>query len=223
VELHYLTQSVKLFWRRPLAGNSGLRSKKNHVNVSSQPAVVSEIIARVIGILVNGDWITIPVPIHYVGPVFGCNLKVIAVEPESLTVATLNMKYMTRSKAEPELAVREWVVHVGNVLMLDPLLPFNVRPGGRGSAALLRPATLWLPTASLRSFRLWRSAAGLRPCRLWRSASRRRPRLRRAARRAMLRKVLRASLAAALLSRFSLTASRLRIQVLTYISKQTHC
>jgi hypothetical protein len=99
------------------------------VNISSQAPVVGEIVPRVIRILVNGDRVSAPVPIHYIWPVNGCNLKVITVEPESLTVAALNMEYMTRSEPEPELTVGEWVVNVRNVLMLDPLFPLYARPG----------------------------------------------------------------------------------------------
>jgi hypothetical protein len=69
------------------------------VNVSSQAAVISEIVAGVVWILVDGDWVAIPVPIHYIWPIDGCNLKVITVEPEPLSVAALDMEYMTRPKA----------------------------------------------------------------------------------------------------------------------------
>lgn len=199
-----------------------LRSEKDDVNVSSQTSVISEIVAGVIGILVNGDGITTPVPIHDVWPIFGCNLKVIAVEPEPLTVAALNIEDMTWSEPEPELTMREWVVHAGNVLVLDPLFPLYVRPGGRDSAVLLWPAALRLDPASLRSSgfgrcasglrrcRSWRRAAsGLRLCRLWRRATGLGPRLRRATPRTTLRKVLLAGLPAALLSRLRLSTSLL--------------
>ena len=119
------------------------------MNVSSQASIVSEIVPRVIGILVNGDGIPIPVPIHHIGPVNGCNLKVIAVEPESFTGTALNVEYMTRSQPEPEPTVREWVVDSGNMFMLDPLFPFDVRPDSSDRASIWRTSLLWSNTLRL--------------------------------------------------------------------------
>lgn len=185
------------------------------MNVSSQATIVSEIVSGVIGILINGDRVAIPIPIHYIWPVDRRNLKIGIVEPESLTVATLNMEYVLRSEAESELTVRKWVVNVGNLFMLNPLFPFDVRPGsgGQGSAAVLSfTASLRLPTASLWPSRLWRAAAGFRP------------RFCRAARRTMLRKMLAGliTLASTSLPAFRFPASLLRIQVLSCVHKQTH-
>lgn len=211
------------------------------MNVSSQAPVISEIVSGVIGILVDGDGITAPVPIRHVRPVNGRNLKVITVEPESLAVAALKMEYVTGSEPEPELTMGEWVVDVRNVLMTDPLFPLYVRPGSyrasvRGSAVFLRPAALRFASASLWFLPLWRSAVGLwfLPlgrsavglwlCLLWRSAAGLRSRLRCAARRTMLRKVLPSTLIdlpSVLLRPFRFTASFLRIQALTHVSKQT--
>jgi hypothetical protein len=188
------------------------------MNVGSQASVVSEIVPRIIGIFVNGDGVAVPVPIDYIWPVSRCDLKVITVEPESLTVAALNMEYMTRSEPEPKLTVREWVVDAGNVLMLNPLFPFDARPGSSDPPRIRGAPTFLWPTAS------GLAAARLRPPSLWCSGAVRRPRLRRAACRTMLRKVLPALmiLRSAVLSSFFLTASLLRIQALTYVDKQTH-
>ena len=227
-----------------------LRSKIDQVNISSEPPVVSEIVPGVIEILVNRDRVAVPVPIDYIWPIFGCDLKVVAVEPESLTVAALYVEYMTRSEAEPKLTVGEWAVDVGNVLMLDPLFPLYVRPGSRnrasvrGSAALFRPSALRLASASLRRAgsrrftaalgpglrraacrRLQLASASLRRSGLWRSTAGVGPGLRCAARRATLRKVLPASLlalASTTCSLFRLIASLLRMQALTHVRKQTH-
>ena len=156
------------------------------MNVSSQTPIVGEIVPRVVWILVNGDGVAVPVPVHYIWPISGYNLKVITVEPESLTVAALDMEYMTRPETEPELAVGEWMVDVRNVLMLDPLFPFYARPGGRGDRAPVRGCA-----AALRRSALWFATASLRPCPfLWRSAAGLRSRLRAATCRTMLRKVL---------------------------------
>ena len=113
-----------------------LRTEIDDVNVGSHAAVISEIVPWIIGVLVNRDRIAGPVPIHYIGPVHGNNLEVITVKPESFTVAAFDMKYMTRSEPEPKLTVGKWVVDVGNVLMLYPLFPLDVRPGSRDRTLL---------------------------------------------------------------------------------------
>jgi len=123
---------------------------------------------------------------------------------------------MTRSKPEAELTMGERVIDVGNVLMLDPLFAFYVRPGRnrasiRGYVSILWPTRLPLASANLRPPGLGRPTAGLTP------------RLRRPPFRTTLRKVLRASLItlrAMLLSPFRFTA--LCIQTITYVTEQAH-
>ena len=56
------------------------------------------------------------------------------------------MEDMTRSESEPKLTVGEWTVDAGNVLVLDPLLPFYARPASIEPISVLAAAFFW-PTA----------------------------------------------------------------------------
>ena len=196
-----------------MRADATLRSEIDHVNVSSQAPVVSEIVSGVIRILVNGDGIAVPVPIRYICPVNGCNLEVITVEPEALTAAARNMEYMSRSEPEPELTVGERVIDVRNMLMLDPLFSFHVRSGSGDRASVGDSAAVLWPGAL-------RFATSLRPCSLWRSGMGLGPRLRRATGRTMLGKVLPARLPS-MLCPFPIM-SFLRIQAWSHVSKDTH-
>lgn len=104
-----------------------LSAQINHVNVSSQPAIVSQIVSWIVGILVNGDRIAIPVPIRDVGPIRLDHLEIVTVEPESVTIPALDMEDVTRAEPEPKLTVGKRMIDVRNMLMLNPLFPFHVR------------------------------------------------------------------------------------------------
>lgn len=161
------------------------------MDVGSEAAVVSEIVARVVRILVDGDRVAVPDPVRYIGPIDRGHFKVVAVEPESLLISALDMEYVTRSEPEAKLTVGKWAIDVRNVLMLDPLFAFDVRTGSRDRAAVRgSAANLWGSAVSFRRAALGLAAASFGPGALRRSAVGFGPWLRRAARRTTLRIML---------------------------------
>ena len=82
------------------------------MNIGPQSCVVRQIPTRIIGIFVDDDRIGSPQPAGYVRIVERSDAPIVIVEPEPLAVATLEVKYVARSKATGKVAVFKRMVQV---------------------------------------------------------------------------------------------------------------
>lgn len=77
----------------------------HHVNVRTEPSVISEIPTWVVRILVNNDGVRRPVPIGYIRNIDWSNAPVPTVEPEPVGTAACKMPNVARAETSSEMAV----------------------------------------------------------------------------------------------------------------------
>jgi hypothetical protein len=82
------------------------------VNVSSQPGVVGQVPAVVIGVRINYYVVTVPVPVVGVGQVKRGDAEVEAAKPETVGAAAFDVPHMSASKAAFESAVLPGMIEV---------------------------------------------------------------------------------------------------------------
>ncbi len=83
-----------------------------YVHVGSEPLVIGQIPAGVVGILVDHDVVAVPVPAIDVGVVPGCNAPVEVIEPETVWAAAAKMPDMLRAESAGEVPVLVGSIHV---------------------------------------------------------------------------------------------------------------
>jgi hypothetical protein len=93
-----------------------------HVDVGSKPRVIGQIPARMIRVLVNHDRIGIPKPIGDIRIIEWSDGKVEAVEPEAVTVTTLEMEDMAGPEATPEVTVLEGALQMKSAVSRSPIV-----------------------------------------------------------------------------------------------------
>src|SRR5579863_9143749 len=101
-------------------------SQIRHVNVCSQPDVIRQVPADVIGIVINNDVISIPVPVSTVAQIIGRYAEVESAEPKPARAASREMPDVARSKAACESSMLVRVIHmivsiIPSRIMADPL------------------------------------------------------------------------------------------------------
>lgn len=88
------------------------RSKIEHVNVSAQPRVVSQIPAGIIRIIVEDDIVSVPKPAIDEDNVCRGHAEVEAAEPEAIGTTAFNPPYMARTELAGETSMLPGVIEV---------------------------------------------------------------------------------------------------------------
>jgi hypothetical protein len=143
-------------------------SQVHHVQVGSESRIVSEVIPRVVGILVDHDGIGVPEPSIDVREIRIRNAEVPSVKPETRGASSSETVHVISAKLAREAAVSPRLIHVVTPSAAVMANPFSVvvyvRSIGvsraivetrriRVAAALIRRASLLRPTLWRRSFR----------------------------------------------------------------------
>ena len=147
-----------------------LLTEIHHVAIRSQPDVVGEVPAWIVGIIVQDDVVVVPLPVSAIIVVVRRNLKEEAAKLEALAVSAVKAPNVTRADGLREAAVFPRVVGmiVGVMsLMSHPLVIFRVYVGSFRVAFLIAkaaPTLVLLGSALASAVRL--AAAGFRAPRL---------------------------------------------------------
>ena len=96
------------------------------MDVGSEPDVVSEIPAVVVGIFVNHDLVAIPKPIADVVVVIGRHAEVEAAEPETLAIATSEMPNVSATEPASEVAVLPRMIQVKMLVTAAGIMAYPV-------------------------------------------------------------------------------------------------
>ena len=108
-------------------------TEERDVNVRSQPNVVSEIQPVVVGVLVDGDVVAVPVPVIGIGEVERRNAEIISAEPEAAWIASLTAPAVAAAEAAVKVAILPRMIDVvvnvvAAIAMSHPLtVVMNVR------------------------------------------------------------------------------------------------
>src|ERR1017187_5405364 len=142
------------------------------VSVRTQPRVVCQIPARMVGVLVDDNLIAVPVPAHHDVVIVRGDVPVEIVEPEAFPVSSRHHEYMLRSKAPGEVSVCPRRIDVemrvvGATIMPDPFVVLGVNVRNFRMTFLVRPNAvlgrrLGLPSCRFRSARSPGSRRGSR-------------------------------------------------------------
>jgi len=89
-----------------------LSSQIHHVDVRSQPNVIGEIPAWIVGIVVEHDVIIVPIPVIAIGKVVGSDTEIISAEPEAVGSATFDAPHVAAADPHWETAVFPGMVEV---------------------------------------------------------------------------------------------------------------
>lgn len=118
------------------------------MDIGSQPYVVGEIPAGMVGIFVDDNVVGVPKPIVAVANVIGSDAEVESAEPETVGAASSEPPDVTSAKASREMAMLEGMVEVvvgivGTGVVPDPLA-IRVHVRGIGMAGLIVKVTVLL-------------------------------------------------------------------------------
>jgi len=92
------------------------------VNVGAQPHVVGEIPTYVIGVVIEGDVVSVPIPIVTIPGIVGRYVEIIAPKPESARTAPLQMPDMARAKSAVEMPVLPRMVDMETDILPSPVV-----------------------------------------------------------------------------------------------------
>jgi hypothetical protein len=126
--------------------------------MGAEPDVVGQIPAVVIGILVDRDVVTVPVPVIAVVIVVGRDLEIRALEPEALAVPSLEAVNVVGAEAEGEASVLPGTINavvriVATGIVADPLSIVRMDVGSVGMLGVIAEGgTLVAGLALLRVF-----------------------------------------------------------------------
>src|ERR1700689_2249618 len=101
-----------------------LRSEVLHVNVSSQPRVVGEIPAVMVGIFVDHDLVAIPEPVGGQCQVKRGNAESPSVKPETARTAPADVPHVAASEAAGETAVLKGMIKVETGIIASSVMPY---------------------------------------------------------------------------------------------------
>ena len=101
-----------------------LRSEVLHVNVSSQPRVVGEIPAVMVGIFVDHDLVAIPEPVGGQCQVKRGNAESPSVKPETARTASADVPHVAASEAAGETAVLKGMIKVETGIIASSVMPY---------------------------------------------------------------------------------------------------
>ena len=90
----------------------GLLPQKLYVSVRTEPRVVRQVPAFVVGVLINDDLIVVPVPVVHETVVIRRHAKKEAVEPEAVSRAAFESELVTRAEAAGEATVFKGSIEV---------------------------------------------------------------------------------------------------------------
>jgi hypothetical protein len=82
------------------------------VDIGSKPGVIREIPTGIVGILVDDDGIRVPIPVCYIGEIYGGNGPIPVIEPETVRATTSEMPFMAGAEAAVEPAVLPGMVQM---------------------------------------------------------------------------------------------------------------
>lgn len=134
------------------------------MNISPEAHVVGQVPADVVGVLVNDDIVSIPVPIIAETDIVGGDAEVGAAKPEATGTASGEMPDMTAAKTAGEVSVLPWVVEmivriVGTGIVANPF-SVGVYMGCVGMAGLVVEMTVGLSGSRRRRGANWRGTVG---------------------------------------------------------------
>ena len=111
-----------------------LGSQVLNVDVGTEPDIVGEIPAVVVGIFVDDDVVAVPEPVVAVGEVECADAEIETAEPEAVGTASGEMPDVTAAEAAGEVAVFPGMIkmHAGIVATGVVADPFAVRVNVRG-------------------------------------------------------------------------------------------
>src|ERR1700739_3911010 len=91
---------------------TALSPQKHYVYIGSQPHVVSQVPAVVVGILVDDDVVAIPPPVVAEADVIRRNAEVETAKPKAIRAASLQVPGMPATEAAPKAAMLPGVIKV---------------------------------------------------------------------------------------------------------------
>src|SRR5208283_5263331 len=102
------------------------------MRISTEPHVIGQIPADVVGVLVDDDVVGVPQPAVAVHHVRGCDAPVPTIEPEAPRAAASQVPHMAAAKAAGEPAMLPRLIHVvADIVMAgvmaNPDLPVHMR------------------------------------------------------------------------------------------------
>ena len=111
-----------------------LAAEVQHVDVSSGPGIVGQVVTGIVGIVVENDVIAIPVPVADVAEIGGGNAEKESAKPEALRSATLKSPDMARAYLTGKAPVLPRMIKVIALIVApgivsDPLIVVDVHVG----------------------------------------------------------------------------------------------
>src|SRR5579871_5196619 len=89
-----------------------MSAQVHNMDVRSQPRVIGQVPARVVGILIDDDRIGIPEPIRHIGVVEGRHTEEEVVHTEAFARAAAQMENVAGAETTHEVSMLKWMIKV---------------------------------------------------------------------------------------------------------------
>jgi len=138
------------------------------VHIRAKPDVISQVVARIVRIIIKNDVIAVPEPIIAINDVRVCHFKEVSAKTKAVWIATSKAPDMMRTNGSPKVPVFPWMVKMKTRIM--PLMAYpaiiicvNVRRF-RMAWLIAESRMVWLALSWMRNWMRrsvrWRWATG---------------------------------------------------------------